>query len=92
MVDPYRIETTPNFERGFKRLDPSIARRIISKIERLAAHPEAHAQPLRNLPPDLAGLCKCRLGDYRVLFWQDDRSQVITLYAVAHRSTIYKHL
>jgi hypothetical protein len=27
-----------------------------------------------------------------VLFWQDDRSQVITLYAVAHRSTIYKHL
>ena len=37
MVDPYRIETTPNFERGFKRLDPAIARRIISKVEQLAA-------------------------------------------------------
>jgi mRNA interferase RelE/StbE len=86
----YRIETTPRFERDFNKLDPSITRRVMKKIDQLAAHPEIVTQHLRNLPPDLAGLHKYRVGDYRILLWVDHQVQVLTLHAVAHRSQIYR--
>jgi mRNA-degrading endonuclease RelE of RelBE toxin-antitoxin system len=44
------------------------------------------------MPPDLKGLQKYRIGDYRVLFWVDHSARLVTLYAVAHRSAIYKKL
>jgi mRNA interferase RelE/StbE len=92
MDEVYRVKTTPSFERDFRRLDPAVARRVMRKIDHLAAHPELVSQPLRNPPPDLARLHKYRVGDYRVLLWVDHRNQVITLHAVAHRSEIYRDL
>jgi len=92
MSDAYRVETTFGFEREFKNLDPAIARRIRKKIDHLAAHPELISQPLRNPPPDLAGIHKYRIGDYRVLLWVDHNSRVMTFHAVGHRSEIYRNL
>jgi mRNA interferase RelE/StbE len=86
----YRLETTLRFERDFHKLDASIRPRVIKKIDQLAAHPELIAQPLRNPPPDLAGLHKYRVGDYRILLWVDHQTQVLTLHAVAHRREIYR--
>jgi mRNA-degrading endonuclease RelE of RelBE toxin-antitoxin system len=63
----YRIETTRRFERDFNKLDPSISHRVMKKIDQLAAHPEAVTQRLRNPPPDMAGVHKYRVGDYRIL-------------------------
>jgi mRNA interferase RelE/StbE len=88
----YRIETTPRFEKDFSKLDPAVGRRVMKKIDYLAAHPEVVSQPLRNPPADLAGLHKYRVGDYRLLLWVDQRTQLITLYAVAHRRQIYRGL
>jgi mRNA interferase RelE/StbE len=88
----YRIETTPCFERDFNKLDAAVARRIAKKIDYLAAHPELVAQSLRNPPPDLAGVHKYRVGDYRILLWVNYQTQVITLHAVAHRREIYRGL
>jgi mRNA interferase RelE/StbE len=92
MSNIYRIATTPRFERDFNRLDPPIGRRVMNKIDQLAAHPEAVTQPLRNPPPDLAGIHKYRVGDYRILLWVDHQARVFTLYAVAHRREIYRSL
>lgn len=92
MSDLYRVETTPSFERDFKKLDAGVLRRVLRKIEHLALHPELLSQPLQNLPPDLAGLHKYRIGDYRLLFWVDHSRRIITLYAVAHRSAVYRKL
>jgi mRNA interferase RelE/StbE len=89
MSDLYRVETTPHFERDFKRLDPQTGRRIIKKVEFLATHPELLSQPLQGLPADLSGLHKYRIGDYRILFWVDHVRHLITLYKVGHRSAIY---
>ena len=86
----YRIETTPRFERDFSKLDRSIGRRVMKKIDQLAAHPEVGTQPLRNPPPDLAGIHKYRVGEYRILFWVDHQARVLTQYAVAHRREIYR--
>jgi len=92
MRSAYTIVTTRRFQRDFNELDLSVARRIMKKIDHLAAHPELVSQPLRNPPPGLEGVHKYRVGDYRILLWADHHSQVLTLHAVAHRSEIYRNL
>ncbi len=86
----YRIELTPRFERDFRKLDPSVAIRIIKKIERLAAQSGVGTAALQNPPSDLAGIHKFRVGDYRILLWVDHSLQTITLYTVAHRKEVYR--
>jgi mRNA interferase RelE/StbE len=88
----YRVETTPQFDDDLRRLDRSTAARIIERIEWLARHPESLRFPLRHVPSDLKGLHKYRVGDYRVLLWVDRNREVLTLYGVAHRSSIYRDL
>ncbi len=88
----YKIEVTPQFDRDFKRLDRSVAGRIMKKIDRLAAHPEIGTQAIQNPPRDLEGIHKFRVGDYRVLLWIDHPNKLLTLHAVAHRSEIYRQL
>jgi mRNA interferase RelE/StbE len=92
MGSAFRIDTTPTFERDFESLDPSVARRVSRKIIHLASHPEEIGHPLKNMPSDLAGLRKYRIGDYRLLYWVDHSQRVIKLYAVQHRSIIYRDL
>ena len=88
----YRLEKTAEFERDFARLDPETARRIATKIEWLAEHPEAIPAPMKHLPRDLAGLRKYRIGAYRVFFWVSRPQRVLTLYGVEHRRSVYRDL
>ena len=88
----YRVELTPHFEQGFKKLDRSVASRIMKKIDRLATHPELGTEAIQNPPPDLQGVHKLRVGDYRILLWLDHQNHLLTLYAVAHRREIYRNL
>ena len=88
----YQLQTTPTFDKAFKRLDSSTAHHVAQKLEWLAANPELLRQPMKYLPADLQGLQNYRIGDWRVLFWVDQHQRTITLYTVEHRSRIYKHL
>ena len=88
----YRVEATRQFREDLRRLDRTIALRILERIEWLAGNVQTLRTPLKNLPKDLKGLQKLRVGDYRVLLWADHREQSLTLYGVAHRREIYKRL
>ena len=88
----YQIETTPDFDRDIKSLDPPVAARIIEKIEWLAEHPELLKHPLKNMPKDLKGLQKYKVGDHRVLLYVDHNHKAIILYGVEHRRAVYKRL
>lgn len=88
----YQLQTTPTFDRAFKRLDPAIAREVAEKLQWLCLHPEALRFPMRHLPPDLHGLHKYRIGDWRVLLWIDHARHLLTLYTVEHRSRVYRQL
>lgn len=88
----YRVEATRQFREDLERLDRAVAKRILDRVEWLAANTEALPGPLKNLPNDLKGLHKFRVGDYRVLLWMDRGEQVLTLYGVAHRREIYRRL
>lgn len=88
----YRVEVTPEFERDLARFAPETARRILRKIDWLAARPEAIPAPMKHLPRDLAGLRKYRVGDYRVFFWLSPSRHVLTLYGVEHRRSAHRDL
>jgi mRNA interferase RelE/StbE len=88
----YRVETTPEFDDDIRKLDRSVARRVIERVEWLSEHPEVLRHPLRHLPEDLKGLHKYRSGDYRLLLWVDHEGKTLTLYGIKHRREAYDKL
>ena len=73
------------------RLDAAVGASIERKIIWLAVNADAvmHRR-LVGMPDDLEGLCKLRVGDYRVLYWVYHDQKLIRLYRVQHRSEVYR--
>ncbi len=86
----FDVRTTPTFDANIKKLNKQVAERIIAKIEELARKPQLLRSPLKYMPKDLANLQKYRVGDWRVLFWLNNKQRQIVLYGVEHRSRVYK--
>lgn len=85
----YKLTSTPSFEEDVRRLDRSVAKRILDKLEFLASNPHL-AKPVQYLPRDLQRLQKYRVGDWRVFFWINHKTKEIVLYGVGHRSSTYR--
>ena len=83
----YRVEIGPHAQTQFDKLDPTVAAGIERKIIWLATNAEniIHRR-LVDMPEELQGLCKLRIGDYRVLYWVYPRDKVVRLYCIQHRS------
>ncbi|MBI3442973.1 MAG: hypothetical protein HY007_04350 [Candidatus Sungbacteria bacterium] len=88
----YSIRPLVSFERSFSQISPSDQKRIAEKLDRLALHPETIGASMKNLPPDLRGLHKIRVGDWRVFFWVDHGTQEITPYDIDRRDKAYRQL
>lgn len=88
----YSVRPLPSFERSLDTLDKQIARRILGKIDRLAENSELVKGPMGNMPKDLAGLHKVRVGDWRVFFWVDHEKKELVLYDIDKRDHVYKNL
>jgi len=75
-------------EDDLRRLDRSVARRIISRIQWLAEH-------FDNLKPEpltgtLSGFFKLRAGDYRIIYKVRKDENLIVVYRIGHRREVYK--
>ncbi|MBI4690978.1 MAG: type II toxin-antitoxin system RelE/ParE family toxin [Nitrospirae bacterium] len=84
----FAIKSTPQAEEDLSRLDKTIAQNISNKIEWLS-------QNIENIIPSplkgkFKGKYKLRVGDWRVVYSFEHSSQIITVYAVRHRSEVYK--
>ena len=81
----------PSAEADLERLDAPIRRHV---LRRLAWFGENSAQMvhhrLANMPDDLAGLCRFRVGDYRVLYWSYPEQELLKIYRVQHRRDVYR--
>ena len=88
----YSILPLASFERIFAKLDSNIQKRAAEKIDQLAAHPETIGAPMKNLPPDLRGLHKVRVGHWRIFFWVDTRKEELVLYDINRRDKAYRSL
>lgn len=89
----YRVIVLPSAETDLEKLDPDIRRRILRRAIWLGENASniVHHQ-LVNMPDDLFGLCRLRVGDYRILYWLFRQQEVLKIYRIQHRSEIYRRL
>ena len=89
----YKITFLPDAEESFKKLDRPIQKRIAQKIDWLAKHADTIIHhPLTSLPDDLRGLCRMRIGDYRIIYWVYTENKYIKIYDIAHRGKDYRSI
>ncbi|MFU8772167.1 MAG: type II toxin-antitoxin system RelE family toxin [Anaerolineales bacterium] len=84
----YSIRLLSPAVRELERLDKSVARRIVDRINWLATNldelrPEAYTG-------DLSGLYKLRIGNYRAIYQILNDEKVIIIHLIGHRREIYR--
>jgi mRNA-degrading endonuclease RelE of RelBE toxin-antitoxin system len=90
---PYRVEIGDKADTQLAQLDPAVGVTVERKIRWIAenaAHMVHHR--LVGMPDDLAGLCKLRAGDYRILYWVHHPQKAVRIYRIQHRSEVYRQL
>lgn len=67
---PYEIEVGGKADAQLAALDSAIGASVERKIQWLAENAAGMVhRRLVGMSEDLAGLCKLRVGDYRILYW-----------------------
>ena len=87
----YKIIPTKTFENSLRKLDHSIAKKLIKKIDELEKNIH-NILPLHFVSKQLIGLCKYKVGEWRILLWLDRAKKEIILYHIGHRKEIYRNL
>jgi mRNA interferase RelE/StbE len=71
-----------------ERLDKSMAARIVQRIRWLSKNIDS--VPHKRLTGSLAGLCKLREGDYRIIYQVLHGEKTVVIHAVGHRRDVYR--
>lgn len=82
---PKRIDYSRDAQKALRRMDRSSAKRIVAKIELLAADSAALANNVRALKGG-GGLMRLRVGDWRVIY-RDTR--ILAVIRIASRGSAY---
>ena len=85
-----RVEYKPNVVKSLKKLNKFTARLIVAWIEKNllnTANPRLHG---KCLSANLSGSWRYRVGDYRIIANINDKTKIILVLAIDHRSAIYK--
>jgi mRNA interferase RelE/StbE len=90
-MSAFRIEIGPKAEAQLAKLDAAIAASVERKILWLSQNAAnmLHRR-LVGMPDELSGLCKLRVGDYRILYWNYRDKKLVRLYRIQHRSEVYR--
>jgi mRNA interferase RelE/StbE len=87
MSNPFSLTFSEVAEEDLKRLDKSVAARILKKLEWLAENAETvHHVPVTG---EWSGFYRLRVGDYRALYGLDRPARLIAVEAIGHRREIY---
>jgi mRNA interferase RelE/StbE len=89
----YQVEVGDKADVQLAGLDDVVGASVERKIQWLAENAAGMVhRRLVGMPDDLAGLCKLRVGDYRLLYWIYHPNKLIRIYRIQHRSEIYRKL
>ncbi|MEY4269412.1 MAG: hypothetical protein RLZZ58_628 [Pseudomonadota bacterium] len=81
----YAIEIAPEAQREWKKLDPSIKRQFVKKLEKLCHNPKVASAKLRG--HSNAYRIKARDAGYRLIYVVQDARLIILIVAVAKRDS-----
>lgn len=85
----YSVETTPRFDKEFKKLDKYTQRLIKAWIEKNLVDcpdPRLHG---KGLTANRSGQWRYRIGNYRLICQIEDDELIILALTVGHRRDIY---
>jgi mRNA interferase RelE/StbE len=89
----YRVEVGSRADIQLKQLDAVVGAAVERKIMWLSKNAAVMVhRRLVGMPDDLAGLCKLRVGDWRILYWIYHSEEVVRIYRIQHRSEVYRGL
>ena len=86
----FTVETTPRFDREFKKLDRYTQRMLKSWI---ISHLEGCENPRaigKGLTANRSGQWRYRIGEYRLICEIEDEKLVILALTIGHRRDIYE--
>ncbi len=89
MKKTWTLSFTPEAQKAFKKLDPSIQKEIFKffRTKVLATqNPFAFAKPLRH---HLFFFYRYRVGNYRVICTINENELIITVFKTGHRREVY---
>ena len=85
----YKLITTADFEKQFKRLDKSVqivVSKWIKKHLTNVENPRAYGKPLTA---NLKGYWRYRIGNYRLITEINDDELSVIAIEISHRRTVY---
>lgn len=85
----YRVETTPRFDREFKKLDRYTQKMIAAWINKNLSDCENPRQHGKALVANRKGQWRYRIGDYRLICVIEDEQLLILALTIGHRRKIY---
>jgi mRNA interferase RelE/StbE len=83
----YKLTFARSASRELQRLDPPIARRVLSAIEKLGQNPRPSGC-LKLIGS--ANDWRIRIGDWRVIYAINDEKLIVDIVAIRHRSDAYR--
>ena len=86
----YRLVYSRDFQRVFRKLDPSIQRLLASYIKHNLENTEDPRKHGKALSGDRKGLWRYRIGNYRLIVDIQDDVLLILILTFGHRSEVYK--
>lgn len=86
----YSVETTPRFDREFRKLDRYTQRMIKAWIDKNLVNCEDPRVHGKALTANRSGQWRYRIGDYRLICLIGDDKLIITALNIGHRRDIYE--
>jgi mRNA interferase RelE/StbE len=78
----------PNAINDLRRLEKSIAQRILHKLKSLSQN--FAGLTAEKLTGELRGFYKLRAGSYRVIYTANQEEHLLVVHLIGHRRDIYK--
>ena len=85
----YSVETTPRFDKEFKKLDKYTQKMIRSWVNKHLLDCENPRAFGKGLTANLSGHWRYRIGDYRLICKIQDNELIILALAIGHKKDIY---
>src|SRR5207247_9287311 len=89
----YEIEVGEKAQAQLETLESAIGASVERKLLWLSQNASSMIhRRLVGMPDDLAGLCKLRVGDWRIIYWIYHGEKIVRIYRIQHRSEVYRDL
>jgi len=89
----YQVDISPAARDDLANYDASVRQRLANRIEWLVQNAERiQHQRLSHLPSHLRGLCKYRIGNYRVLYRVNHQQRTVEIFRIIPRKSDYRLL